>query len=242
VRIPKLLLIQCVLCATWSPAVAGVITATNSNAQTVTDPTGTGGMIAKTVSFTGLEGGFGTGAILGITVTVDFAKPIPPGFFRAFPNEIGLTITSPLGTSVRLIASGNPGTFPDDLFSTAFSGAITFDDSAAEGILTFPRRINPVAGTFRPHDFDDPGVMSGLSGIFGENALGTFTLTVSTDYPGVDAAGPLDFHSFTVTITTENAAPEPVPEPASGGIWATFVLALCGTGWTLRRRRFGRAH
>lgn len=114
----------------------------------------------------------GLGTVTGVTVTVDFHKIdgsncAVPGVGSSFSDEIGFTLTSPIGTVVPLIT-----TYPDtpsygDWGATVPRVQVTLDDSAADlvGVNGIPE-----TGTFRP--------VSPLSAFIGEDPNGTWTLNV----------------------------------------------------------------
>lgn len=189
---------------------ADTITATNSTPGNFDASTGT-----RSVTFTGAEMGFGTGTILDVNISINFAKADGQSFDPPFPggvpfyNEIHFHLTSPDGTVVHLIEPGSWGAG-----SGQFDGTITFDD---EGALVVNFGAAPVAGTFRP---TGPGAMSDYDG---ENALGTWTLFIE-DTVGLDS---LRFRNFTLSVET-------VPEPTGLGLLGLGALGLVRR---FRRRR-----
>ena len=126
-----------------------------------------------------------------------------------FNNELGLTLISPTGTSLELIATG---TFNTGNNEDAFE---LLDISFADGGA--PQGLNPAAGTFAA-----TGV---LFDIFdGEVADGAWQVVVE-DTVGGD---PKSLNGFSLTVVT-------VPEPSSALFMA---LGLVGVT-TLRRRTSG---
>lgn len=199
------------------PAEAGVIVATNNTIGLFDASSGT-----RTVTFTGLEAGFGTGVILDVDIAINFAKADGESFDPPFPtglpfhNETVFRLERG-ATTANLISAGsfNVGSDP-------FDGTITFSDQAAQVVNVNPDL--PQAGTFRPVG---PGLLSGFNG---QNAAGTFTLFIQ-DTVGLDA---LRFRSFTLTITTEDAT-NVIPEPSTMALAGVGALVLGAMG--VRRRK-----
>ena len=183
--------------------------------------------------------------VLDVDVSITFAKPkvsdlflgdLPPGY-----NEIEFALVSPAGTTFTLIS--NPGgveLVADDFFETfstgadgaSFSGTILFDQSASDPVDIDPNSIP--SGTYRPDD----DTLNSLDVFSGESAVGTWRLFVEDDTapfdPFFDPPSPLEFTSFTLTITTAFASNDPIPEPSSV---AVFSLAAVGMGLGVLRRR-----
>jgi MYXO-CTERM domain-containing protein len=187
----------------------------------------------RTVTFTGFEPGFGTGTILDLNISINFAKADGESFdppfsdLTAFFDEIHFHLTGPDGTVVHLIESLS---WDIGTGLGAFDGTITFDDEAALVVNFGP---GPFAGSFLP---TGPGALSDFDGL---SALGTWTLFIQDDF-ALDA---LRFRSFTLDIATERLVEVPtdptdgngrIPEPAGLGL---FGLAVLGIVRRFRRRR-----
>ena len=200
-----------------SPALAGTITLFN----------GTDGLFDNSSGFrdftvTGLEPGYGTGEVLDVDISVNFAKADGESFAPPYPggtpfyNEIHFRLDKG-ASQVELIAPNSWGTG-----SGQFDGTINFDDLAATDVNFGPA---PVAGTFKPTGALGPGGGS-LADFNTLLALGTWRLFVH-DTVSSDA---LRFREATLTITTRDApvAPEPV------------TMLLLGSGFVAVAARFRR--
>jgi hypothetical protein len=149
---------------------------------------------STTLSISGL-----INSIAKVTTTINLTKCDDPintttgvceGAGSSFNEEIGLTLTSPLGTSVDLTVPGTLGGQQPGATATW-----TFDDGASAG-LTGSLLIS---GTFLP--------TSPLSAFNGEDGNGTWTLFFSDNFP----ADPLSVNSWSLTVT-----PVPGPLPVLG--------------------------
>jgi hypothetical protein len=199
-----------------SSASAGVITITNSLDGNFDDSSGFRGF-----TVTGLEAGYGSGVILDVDISINFAKadgesfdpPYPGG--TPFHNEIHFRLDDPTDDAVTLIAPGSWGGA-----GALFDGTITFDQAAATVVNA---GAVPVAGTFRP-----TGAGS-LDDYNGQLAVGLWELFIE-DTVGLDS---LRFREATLTIITEDF--RAVPEPS------TFaLLGLGGVAAVIARRRARR--
>lgn len=150
----------------------------------------------------------GLGTVSGVTVTLDFHKIdgsdcAVPGLGSAYSDEIGFTLTSPIGTVVPLISTYPAAPSYANWGATVSRVQVTLDDSAADlvGVNGIPE-----TGTFRP--------ASPLSAFIGEDPNGTWTLDV-TDSVGGDS---LCYYGASLSITdarvasatTVAASPNPV--------------------------------
>ncbi len=162
-----------------------------------------------------------TGSLTNVVVTIDFhsidsepeGEGEEPGFFLSPPpggvcpppgsgdswsEEISFSLTSPMGTTVRLVVDdSDPGgeTYNDN--SNAPRVQVTFDDSAANLVGSTNGGL-PESGTFRP--------VEPLSTFNGENPQGTWTLTFGDNFP-VDG---LCLYGFTLELTDDS-----VEEPST---------------------------
>jgi hypothetical protein len=168
------------------------------------------------------------GTVTDVNLTVDFSKCDDPaigpngteciGIGDAFPDEIGIYLTSPTGQKITLVA---PGTYQGG------SGrvTVTFDDEAGSV-------VGPVlqSGSFRPVD--------ALSAFDGLDMFGTWLLQLEDTGYG----DPLEYFASRLEIggsATEPPPPPPtdVPEPGSAAIVALGLAGLVGA----RRRKKGAA-
>lgn len=137
-------------------------------------------------------------SIAKVTTTINLTKCDDPisstgvceGTDSSYNGEIGLTLQSPLGTSVDLTV---PGTLGGQ--SPGATATWTFDDGASAG-LTGDLLIS---GTFLP--------TSPLSAFNGEDGNGVWTLFFTDDAGG----DPLSINSWSLTVT-----PVPGPLPVLG--------------------------
>lgn len=206
------------------PAHGAIITATNNTPGLFDASSGT-----RSVTFTGSEPGFGSGAVLDLNVTVKFAKadgelfePLEGG--TPFYGEIEFILSNG-ATNVTLIAAGSfsSGSGP------GFDGTITFDDSAADFVNV---NVNsPSSGTFKPTGPGNPASPGTLANFNALNAAGTWTLSIR-DTTFADA---LRFREFTVSITTDGVVDAAVPEPGTLSIMGAGLIGLAGVA--LRRRK-----
>lgn len=125
------------------------------------------------------------GVVQSVAVTVDFSHAggacASPSATYSLPAELAVRLTSPSGTTVRLIDSydGADGSTYQNNFGTPTPRVqVTLDDDAANAVGA-TNGGNPETGTFRP---EEP-----LSAFAGEDAAGTWTLTFF-DTVGADQA------------------------------------------------------
>jgi hypothetical protein len=168
------------------------------------------------------------GTVTDVNLTVDFSKCDDPaigpngtqciGIGDAFPDEIGIYLTSPTGQKITLVA---PGTYQGG------SGrvTVTFDDEAAS-------TVGPIlqSGSFRPID--------ALSAFDGLDMFGTWLLQLED----IGYGDPLEYFSSRLEIGGSGTEPPPppptdVPEPGSAAIVALGFAGLVGA----RRRKQGGA-
>jgi len=193
----------------------GLITLTNSTPGYFDNSSGN-----RTVTVTGLEPGYGTGAILDVNISITFCKAHDAdgscvSTFTAFPNEIRFRLTSPGAVAVTLIDAAS---FNYDAFPRPFDSTITFDQAAAQVVNIYPALVP--SGTFRP---TGPGSLNDFNGA---SALGTWTLFIED----TDSGDGLLFRSLELNVTTRGDAV--IPEPAGWLLTGAGML-----GFVLYRRR-----
>lgn len=156
-----------------------------------------------------------------VTISVDFSKcddpPIGPdgtqciGEGSPYANEIGIWLTGPDGTTVRLV--------PLDYYATDSGGRVTvnFDDQAPVLDTTMQ------SGTFSlPLDT--------LSEFDGLDMFGTWTLTLQD----TDFGDPLEYFGARLALNgATDPPPSSVPEPGSV---ALIGLGIAGVAASRRRR------
>ena len=213
----SLLLTAAVVCAFPAFAHAGSFTLTNATPGIFDASSGT-----RSVTVTGLELGFDSGILTGLTISIDYLKadgesadppPPPPLPGSPFYNEIHFRLDRAANPSTTLIAAGTYGVGDAGDF---FSGVQTFAIGGAVIVLG----SEPTAGTFAP---TGPGSLLAYNGL---SALGVWTLFIQ-DTTGLDA---LRFRSVSFTFTTDQTV---IPEPASMLLLGSGVLGMLG----YRRRR-----
>ncbi len=166
----------------------------DTTVSTITVPSGTGSIVDLNVEFTGSH---------------------------TWVGDLILTVTSPQGTSVDLIA--RPGVSPGSTFgsSSNFDGTYTFDDDAATKVVDASVSIIP-SGSYHPTTADDE--LSFLGGFNGETADGAWTLTIIDNAPG--DIGNLDAWSLILTTATSPVQPTAqLPRPAR----ADLLIGKAGT-------------
>ncbi|GJM40152.1 MAG: hypothetical protein DHS20C20_04340 [Ardenticatenaceae bacterium] len=176
------------------PSFVYAASVTKSNAN---DGAADGNEITRTVELTTSD--FATGSTIStVTTTVEFAKIDAVDAGSCFTTghqggdpinrEIYMYLTSPTGTRVDLIFNAPNFTYTDN---SIYGGTATvvFDDAAA----TLVGGPAPSSGTFRPEE--------ALNAFFGEDPLGTWTLTVGDSLQ----SAPVCFYDFSLTVTAEQA-------------------------------------
>lgn len=189
------------------PAQAAIITSYTNSTYGVFD--GNSGNRSVTIA----PGG---GTLLDVNIAVEFSKcgvevigssgSVCPDNGFSFNNEIVFQLTSPNGTIIDLVQ--------EDTFSGQVPGAgrltIIFDDEALDPI----GGSAILAGSFIP--------VQSLSAFDGESAIGEWILTLEDTV----TEDPLEFFSFTLTLTT-------VPEPITLSLFGAGLAGLA----IVRRRR-----
>ncbi|MEN0045785.1 MAG: T9SS type A sorting domain-containing protein [Bacteroidota bacterium] len=148
------------------------------------------GTVTQTVNFNG--GDFGSGITAAdVQVSISWSGEEPTGIF--FNEAIDVTLTSPSGTSVKLVyarAGSNTPTYGYNAGALSTWGTVTttFSDSAPSAALGTD---HPMNGTWRPHD--------PLSVFIGESPVGDWQLSFSyINFLGTDV---LKWDDFTIGIT-----------------------------------------
>lgn len=191
-RLSLILLVLALIVLLPSFVYAASVTKNNS-----TDGAADGSEITRTVDIT--AGDFSANAsISSVTATVQFAKINAPEAASCFSighqggdpvnREIYMYLTSPGLTRVDLIYNAPNFTYTEN---SVYGGTVTvtFDDFAATSV----GGPAPTSGTFRP---EEP-----LAAFFGEDPLGTWTLTVGDG----GASDPLCFYDFSLTVVAEQS-------------------------------------
>lgn len=166
-----------------------------------------------------LLGGTSTGALAQVTFgagaggsipdagSVNFTLNVPDeitindlniqlaGLNHAAANDVTITLTSPAGTTVQLFSAiGTPG--------DSFGGSYTLDDEAGTSISAAPIVVSDLAsGTYSPQ------TANALAGFDGEDARGTWTLSVTDG--GVNFTGNLS--SWSLQIDSVSLLPSVPP-------------------------------
>ena len=161
-----------------------------------------------------------TGPVSSVTTTINLTKCglsitttgacLSPGNY-SFNDEIRLSLQSPTGTIVQLVAAGNnlDGQDPGDTVSW------TFDDTASS--LVSGNLL--ISGTYLP--------FSSLSAFSSETGNGTWNLL----YADTSVSDPMSINGWSLTVNEVSAPPASVPGPLP-------VLGLAAAfGFSRRMRR-----
>jgi hypothetical protein len=228
---------------------AGIITATNNTTANVD-----GVFVARSVTVTDATSGYDLRTILGMRITIDFAKAAGFGFdppysatgnpfyneasFALFYTPPGQSFSLGLDTRLNLVL---PDYWPSNS-QGFFSGEIVFASDALDSVPA----AGPGAGPFLPQVI--PAQPQNTFDLFlGEDAAGMWTLRIG-DLADGDS---LRFRSFTLEITTQSStsngngngngggdddiptAPAEVPEPSS----LALMMVAAGAAMAVRFRR-----
>jgi len=224
-------IVRIALVAMWfstaGPILGAFATKSNSTTAFVDDA-----IITRSITFTAAD--FENRTIIGdLNLTIAFAKSNDQGFVPSssaitpgtpYLDEIEFILSSPSGTSVRLVS--NDGSWYDPVQSSfnngnsGFQGEITFDQDASTHVNA--NRDQLVSGTYLPAN-DLPGQT--LDAFNGESVVGTWELSIEDD-EGLDG---ISFYSYSLAVHTR-------PEPRSATLWGTLGL-LTGSILLARRRR-----
>jgi len=142
-----------------------------------------------------------------------------------YVSDLNISLKAPSGYQKQLIVNGDDGGILASLFQVTDFFNTTFDD---EAVTNLAAGTAPFTGSFNiNHPFtvgNDP-----LATFIGENALGTWTLSISdTVY---EDSGQLVHWGIRFTADAPEG-PEVIPEPCT-----LSLLALGGLAALLRRRR-----
>jgi hypothetical protein len=190
------------------------------------------GVIAGDATYGWFDGGSGTrilridehGSVGKVVLSIDFAKCNDPGVgadgrcidnTRSFDNEIFFRLSSPTGTTVRLVA---PWTYAGTSVGTG-RVTVSFDDLAgwAVGSAQF-NHGNVTAGSFRP--------LEALELLQGRDMFGDWTLTVGDAGFG----DPLEYFGARLEVAM-------VAEPGMAAVMGMGLLMM-GASLRLGRRRY----
>lgn len=198
---------SCVILLGCSELSAGFVTKSNT-----TTGFADASVLTRNITFSAADFADNYFTIGDLDVTISFAKsnndsfapqasPINPGF--PYFSEIDFLLTSPSGTSVKLISNvGGSRSFRRG--NDGFQGTLVFDQSAALPVNFDVDNIT--AGTYRP-------AAESLDAFNGENVTGTWTLTIGDSV----ARDGLSFYSYSLSVYT-------LPEPDSIGLWGAFLM------------------